>query len=143
MIALMAIWTGLTTFGVFYWALHYSGRTGEEATMYAQAMCFVNLLLIEKFTALSCRSERDTVFKIGFFGNKWLLLAIVGTMALSLPIIYMPSLQDYFHTYSLSLADWGVVVLASSTLFVVVEGAKVFWKWRERSSSCVGSHSPC
>jgi Ca2+-transporting ATPase len=137
MIALMAIWTGLTTFGVFYWALNYSGRTGEEATIYAQAMCFVNLLLIEKFTALSCRSERDTVFKIGFFGNKWLLLAIVGTMALSLPIIYVSSLQDYFHTYSLSLADWGVVFLAGSTLFVVVEGAKLFWKRRE------GSRSPC
>ncbi len=135
MIVLMALWTGLTTFGVFYWALHYSGRTGEEAIIYAQAMCFVNLLLIEKFTALSCRSERETVFKIGFFGNKWLLLAIVGTMALSIPIIYVPSLQDYFHTYSLSLADWGVVALASCTLFVVVEGAKLFWKWREKGST--------
>lgn len=137
MIVLMAVWTGLTTFGVFYWALHYSGRTGEEATIYAQAMCFVNLLLIEKFTALSCRSERDTVFKMGFLGNKWLLLAIAGTMALSLPIIYVSSLQDYFRTYSLSLADWGVVLLAACTLFLVVEGAKLFWKWRE------GSRSPC
>jgi Ca2+-transporting ATPase len=141
MIVLMAVWTGLTTFGVFYWALHFSGRTGEEARIYAQAMCFVDLLLIEKFTALSCRSERDTVFKIGFFGNKWLLLAIVGTMALSLPIIYVPSLQDYFHTYSLSLADWGVVALASCTMFVVVEGAKLFWKWRERASSGQRQHS--
>ncbi|MBM4443819.1 MAG: cation-translocating P-type ATPase [Chloroflexi bacterium] len=142
MIVLMAAWTGLTTFGVFYWALHYTGRTGEEARIYAQAMCFVNLLLIEKFTALSCRSERDTVFKIGFFGNKWLLLAIVGTMALSLPIIYVPSLQDYFHTYSLSLADWGIVALASCTLFVAVEGAKLFWKWREGVSSGQGHKSP-
>ncbi len=135
LIVLIAILTGVATFGVFYWALHYSGRTADEAIIYAQAMCFVTLVVIEKFTALSCRSERDSVFKVGLFSNKWLLLAILGTIALSLPLIYVPSLQSYFHTFSLSIADWGIVILASCTLFVAVEVVKLFWRWREKRFS--------
>ena len=134
LIVLIAILTGVATFGVFYWALHYSGRTADEAIIYAQAMCFVTLVVIEKFTALLCRSERDSLFQVGLFSNKWLLLAILGTIALSLPLIYVPSLQSYFHTYSLNLRDWGIVIVASCTLFVAVEMVKLFWRRREKRS---------
>jgi Ca2+-transporting ATPase len=129
-IALRALWTGLVTFGVFYWALH-SGRSELES----QALCFITLLVIEKFTALNSRSETEFIFKLGIFRNKWLILAIIGTMAASLPIIYLPSLQTYFHTYSLSLWDWGITLLAGLTLFVVVEVAKAIWKRNERRSA--------
>ncbi len=129
-IALRALWTGLVTFGVFYWALH-SGRSELES----QALCFITLLVIEKFTALNSRSETEFIFKLGIFSNKWLILAIIGTMAASLPIIYLPSLQTYFHTYSLSLWDWGITLLAGLTLFIVVEVAKAIWKRNKRRSA--------
>jgi len=130
LIMLISVWIGLTTFGVFEWALQ-SGRSEIEA----QALCFVTLIMIEKVAALSCRSERHTLWEVGLLGNKWLLVAIIGTILLSLPLIYVPALQSYFHTYSLSLADWGIVILASGTLFVVAEGGKLFWRWRERRRS--------
>ncbi len=50
---------------------------------------------------------------MGLLKNKWLLVAMVGTMAATLPIIYIPALQEYFHTYSLSWKDWGIAILAS------------------------------
>ena len=128
-IALRALWTGMVTFGVFFWALQF------RSELEAQALCFVTLLVIEKFTALNSRSETEFIFKLGIFRNRWLLLAIVVTMAASMPIIYVPSLQTYFHTYSLSLGDWGITLLAGLTLFVVVEVAKAFWKWRERRAA--------
>ncbi len=126
-IALRALWTGIVTFGVFYWALH-SGRTELES----QALCFVTLLVIEKFTALNSRSETEFIFKLGIFRNKWLILAIIATMAATMPLIYVPSLQTYFRTYSLSGWDWGITVIAGLTLFVVVEVAKAIWKWRAK-----------
>ena len=127
---LIAVWIGVTTFGVFEWALE-SGRSEVEA----QALCFVTLIMIEKVAALTCRSERHSLWRVGLLANKWLLVAIIGTILLSLPLIYVPALQSYFHTYSLSVADWGIVILASSTLFVVAEGGKALWRWRERRLS--------
>lgn len=129
-IALRAFSTGVITFGVFFWALK-SGWSELEA----QALCFVTLLVIEKFTALNSRSETEFIFKLGIFRNRWLLLAIVITMAASMPIVYVPSLQTYFHTYSLSLGDWGITLLAGLSMFAIVEIAKAFWKWRARRAA--------
>jgi len=123
-IVLAAVWSGLTTFGVFKWALS-SGRSEQEA----QALCFVTLMVIGEFTALACRSEKESLLKMGLFKNKWLLLAVVGTIAATMPIIYIPALQQYFHTYSLRWTDWGIAILASATLFVAVEVGKVLWSW--------------
>ncbi len=125
-IVLAAVWSGLTTFGVFKWALG-SGRDPQEA----QALCFITLMVIGEFTALVSRSEKDSLLKMGLFKNKWLLLAMVGTIAATLPIIYIPPLQQYFHTYSLRWTDWGIAILASATLFVAVEVFKSIWSWAE------------
>jgi Ca2+-transporting ATPase len=125
-IVLAAVWSGLTTFGVFKWALS-SGRSEQEA----QALCFVTLMVIGEFTALACRSEKESLLKMGLFKNKWLLLAVVGTIAATMPIIYIPALHQYFHTYSLRWTDWGIAILASATLFVAVEVGKVLWSWAE------------
>jgi Ca2+-transporting ATPase len=125
-IALAAIWSGLTTFGVFKWALS-SGRDPQEA----QALCFITLMVIGEFTALVSRSEKDSLLKMGLLKNKWLILAIVGTIAATMPIIYIPALQQYFHTYSLRWTDWGIAILASATLFVAVDVFKIVWSWAQ------------
>ncbi len=121
-IAVAAVWSGLTTFGVFKWALS-SGHSDLEA----QALCFITLMVVGEFTALASRSEKESLLKLGLFKNKWLLVAMVGTIAATMPIIYIPALQEYFHTYSLGWKDWGIAILASSTLFVAVEVFKAIW----------------
>jgi len=125
-IVVAAIWSGLVTYGVFKWAL-VSGRSEQEA----QALCFITLIIIGEFIALASRSEKDSLLRIGLFGNKWLLLAMVGTVVATLPIIYIPALQEHFRTYSLGWKDWGIALLASSTLFVAVEVFKRIWSWAE------------
>ena len=92
------IWTALVTLGVFLWAVD-SGKDPLEA----QGLCFITLILIEFFNAFNCRSLEYSVFKIGFFSNKWLICAIAITMAMTVPIFYVPFLQEVFHAYALSL----------------------------------------
>ncbi len=125
-IVVAAIWSGLVTFGVFKWAL-VSGRSEQEA----QALCFITLIIIGEFIALASRSEKDSLLKIGLFGNKWLLLAMIGTVVATLPIIYIPALQEHFRTYSLGWSDWGIAILCSATLFVVLDVFKAAWSWAE------------
>ncbi|MBN2331229.1 MAG: calcium-translocating P-type ATPase, PMCA-type [Candidatus Aenigmarchaeota archaeon] len=48
--------------------------------------------------------------KLGFFDNRWLVLALVASLALQLVVIYTP-LNAYFGTVPLNLAQWGVLLV--------------------------------
>jgi Ca2+-transporting ATPase len=112
------IWTALVTLGVFLWAVD-SGKNFLEA----QSMCFVTLILIEFFNAFNCRSLEYSLFKIGPFANKWLLLAIIWECIMLGLVVYLPVLQGPFNTYALTLTDWIIAVLSASTIFI---GAEIY-----------------
>ena len=121
------VWSCLVNLGVFKWALDV-GRGMLEA----QALCFLTLVLIQFFKAYNFRSDKQSIFKIGFFKNKWLNIAIVWEIALLAVIVYTPALQPSFHTFSLGGFDWLLVVLLAATIFPVLELTKAFFRWRER-----------
>ena len=113
------IWSCLINLGIFKWALD-SGRGMLEA----QALCFITLILIQFFKAYNFRSDKHSIFKIGVFKNKWLNAAIVWEITLLMIIIYVPFLQNAFHTFSLSLMDWAMIILITITVVPVLEITK-------------------
>jgi len=115
-LASAGIWTALVTLAVFLWAVD-SGKDPLEA----QGVCFLTLILIEFFNAFNCRSLEYSLFKIGPFSNRWLIWAILATMAMTVPIFYVPFLEEVFHVHALTLTDWIVATLSASTIFIVVE----------------------
>lgn len=123
------LWSCLINVGIFKWALD-SGRSMGEA----QGLCFVSLILIQFFKAYNFRSEKHSIFKIGFFANKWLNLSIVGEILLLLIIIYWPSLHEPFRTFSLSAKDWLRVIILAGTIFPVMEISKALLRF-------LGKHS--
>ncbi len=112
-------WTGLVTLGVFVWALQ-TGRPLVEA----QGLAFLTLIFVEYFNAFNCRSETLSLFRISIFSNRWLWWAILSNIAITIPVIYLPALQGPFRIFPLRLGDWGCVLLASSSVFWVVEFLK-------------------
>jgi Ca2+-transporting ATPase len=112
------IWTALVTLVVFLWAVD-SGKDILEA----QGVCFLTLILIEFFNAFNCRSLEYSLFKIGPFGNKWLVWAILVSIAMTIPIFYVPFLEETFHVHTLTTIDWIVAVLSASTIFI---GAEIY-----------------
>ena len=120
----------LVSLGVFLWALN-SGRTPVEA----QCLCFVTLVSVELFNCFNCRSERLSLFRMNPFGNKWLLAAVASSWAIAVAIVYAPFLQEPFHTYSMSLQDWGIVLLAGVSVIIPVEITKLIMARRTRPSA--------
>jgi len=110
------IWTTIVALAVFLWALS-SGRGHSEA----QTMCFVTLILVQFFNAFNCRSLEHSLFKIGPFANKWLLLAIGWECIMLGLVVYLPILQGPFTTYSLTLTDWVIAILSASTILILAE----------------------
>ena len=114
----VGIWTALVTLGVFLWAMD-SGKDILEA----QGVCFITLILIEFFNAFNCRSLEYSFFKIGPLGNKWLIWSILGSIAITIPIFYVPFLKQTFGVHALTSLDWIVAVLSASTIFI---GAEIY-----------------
>ena len=121
------IWTSAVSLAIFLWALD-SGKSFLEA----QSMCFITLILIQFFNAFNCRSLEHSIFKIGVFSNRWLILAIAVTMAMTILLFYVPFLHDVFNTYALSLTDWAIAISSASTIFIAAEIYKLISSWLRR-----------
>jgi Ca2+-transporting ATPase len=114
------VWSAFLNLYMFWWAYD----AGIELTE-ARSMVFVTLILIQFFKAFNYRSDRRSIFELGFLANRWLLIAIFWETILVLLIVYLPFLQGPFSTHSLSLIEWGIVILAALTIFPILEGAKL------------------
>ena len=77
-----------------------------EHIEFAETMAFVTLSISELFRAYTARSEFYPLRKIGFFKNKFMNWAVLGSLALIFAVIYIPFLQPIFNTASLGWAQW-------------------------------------
>jgi Ca2+-transporting ATPase len=96
-----------------------------------QTMVFTVLSLSQLGHALAIRSDKVSLFRQGLASNKKLTLAVTFTILLQLAVIYVPFLQNTFHTQSLNWRELGSCIGVSSLVFVAVE----IEKWFKRSRS--------
>lgn len=92
--------------------------------VYAQTIAFSTLMMFQMFNVLNCRSERNSLFKIGIFSNKYLIGAIAISILLQVMVIHTP-LAIFFKTTPLLLIDWVYVILMSSTVLIFGEIIKL------------------
>ncbi len=86
----------------------------KEGPARARTACFVVLAVSQLFHSYNCRSLTESLFKIGVFTNKNLLLATGISFALQMAVVYIPPLQTVFKTEPLGLLDWVLVIAISS-----------------------------
>ncbi len=92
-----------------------------------QTMIFTALVIGRMAVAMAVRSEQDSLFKIGIFGNKPLFGAILLTFILQMSTVYVPFLNPVFHTEPLALYELMLTLALSSVVFFAVETEKL-WK---------------
>ena len=73
-------------------------------------MAFITLSLCELFRAYTCRSERLSLFTIGVFSNRWLVMAVGASVLMLVVTVLVPFLRPVFETVPLSLTEWGLVL---------------------------------
>jgi Ca2+-transporting ATPase len=84
----------------------------------AQTLGFTTLAMFQVFNSLNCRSRTKSVFRIGLFSNKYLLAAIASSIFLQILATVWSPLQFALGTTTLSLWDWIIMILISSSIFV-------------------------
>jgi len=94
--------------------------------MKATTLAFVTLIIFQMFNVFNSRSEKESVFKMDLFSNKFLLGSVMMSVILCISLVYLPLFQEMFKTVALSAMDWVWIVVISSSVLVVDEIRKVF-----------------
>ncbi len=120
-ILFMATFMGAGAFLIFRWA---EPRMSLEE---ARTITFCTIVAFEWFRALNARSDEHTIFRLGIFRNRWLLMAIAGAIALQLIAVYAPFMQAAFKTVPLTAGRWGIALIAAGSLFIIEETRKALF----------------
>jgi Ca2+-transporting ATPase len=128
------VWVGLfvgtISLVVMAWAL-------SRGLAYWQTMVFTVLTLSQLFHALAVRSESASLFKTGLGTNLPMLGAFALTFLLQMLVIYLPMMNNIFHTQALPLFDLMICLLMSSSILFAVEFEKYLVRggliYREKS----------
>jgi len=91
----------------------------------ARTMALLVMAMYQWFNAWNCRSETKSVFQIGLFSNRWLLLATAFVAFLQYLVVNVPLLQHLFHTVPLNFNDFIVIIVSTLPLFVMEELRKL------------------
>lgn len=97
----------------------------------ARTFAFITLIMAELLRSYSARSEHMTVFHLGIFSNPTLNKAFFVSLLLTLVVVYVPFLDPLFHTISLNVRDWAIVLGLAFIPFVVGELFKLLFRGRE------------
>ncbi len=81
---------------------------------------------------MNCRSHSRSVFQLGFWRNPWLVGGLLVSNVLQAAVVYLPSLQTFFHTVPLPWDEVVTVGLLGSAVLWVDEIRKVLVRRRER-----------
>jgi magnesium-transporting ATPase (P-type) len=113
----------------FYFALYEGGwRWGDPLSssshLYHQAitMTQAGIVFSQVFNGFAVRTDRESVFTVGFFSNRLLVLAEALAVGIMLAISYAPPLQRLLGTAALPASWWlvpasfGVVALIAEEL---------------------------
>ena len=98
---------------------------GVENIVEVRTITFTTLILSELLRAYSSRSQNYTLFRIGLFSNKKMLLATAGAFLLLMAVLYLPFMNNIFYTFPLNGGDWKIVLSFAFIPLVVGELSKI------------------
>lgn len=112
---------------------HHQPWLGEFQLLEARTLLFTSTVMIELAIALSSRSYKYPVFKVGVFKNKFLWYAILAAFGLQLFVLYTPGVQEIFGVHAPELVDWGIAVACAATVFSSLEIGKYIASKRRKT----------
>ncbi len=87
----------------------------------ARTVAFVSMSMFQLFNIFNMRSLHKSLFKIGFFSNKWLLWGLTASFLAMLGMIYLPWIQNIFQFVPLSFREFLIITAIASSVFIAGE----------------------
>ena len=114
-ILLVSVLMVVAAWYLFEWEL------ANGATLAQARTAAVNLfVVVEGFYLFSCRSLTQSVARIGFFSNRWLIAGVMAQAAAQIALTYLPVMNTIFQTAPIDAAAWLRIVGVAAGISVVV-----------------------
>jgi sodium/potassium-transporting ATPase subunit alpha len=128
----------LSTVGVvfaYFFVLHIGGwHWGTELSIddplvhQASTATFLGIVIMQIANVFACRTQSDSIFKVGIFSNRIILWGIAIEILLSVFIIYHPWGNKIFSTAPIPYTAWLILVPFTILLFTAAEVRKVIMR---------------
>ncbi|NPE27268.1 HAD-IC family P-type ATPase [Methanococcoides sp. SA1] len=97
----------------------------------SQTIALNTIVFFEIFYLFNCKSINENV--IGqLFSNRYMLLGISVVIGLQMFITYNPTMNVIMRTSPIRSVDWVVIILTTSSIFVLIEFEKFITKMRSK-----------
>ena len=103
-------------FGLYEWELSRGASVAAARTVAVNAV-----VAIEIFYLFNCRSLTQSVFRLGIFSNRWVVVGIGVMVLLQMLFTYLPAMNRFLLSAPIDLAAWGRIFLAGFVAYLVVE----------------------
>ena len=105
---------------LFFWELNNSGDVNR-----ARTFAFMAIIVGELLHAFNARSLHRTIFTKRTLSNKYFFAGMILAIVLVMFSIYNPWFSTLLGTASLSLLDWGKIILVTLPVLLVPEFIKI------------------
>ncbi len=112
------IYISIITLLAFSAGLIINKLEGSSAMELPYTIALTTLVFAQLFYVFECRSEEYSPFQLGFFANKFLVIAVITSVILQLLVLYNEKLNIVFHTVPLSGWHWILILSLTSTKFI-------------------------
>ncbi|MUG85828.1 calcium-translocating P-type ATPase, SERCA-type [Paenibacillus timonensis] len=124
---------GLCTLGAFWLTLRVAPSDPAQLIK-AQSVAFATLVMAQLIHVFDCRSSRS-IFHRNILQNKYLVAAVLSSIALLLGVMYIEPLQPIFKTVPLGMREWAITLVAAGIPTFLMGAGSVWSSKRNRRSS--------
>lgn len=115
------------------WALGQRLVSSGPVYEKARTMCLAGVVTTQIGNGYACRTERESIFRVGFFTNRFYLMGIFSELFLIMVFVYLPFFQKIFGHQPLDLLDWSYLFLWTPIIFFASELRKMFVRRKIKS----------
>jgi len=133
----LGIIEGLACLAAFYfmylshgWWFGQPMASSGSLYLSATTLCLASIVACQIGNVFVCRTEKESLLKVGLFSNHLVLWGILTELVLINLIIYFPPLQTAFGTAPIDFKDWTFLLIFPPTIFLAAELRKlILRKW--------------
>ena len=107
---------GIISYGSWAWMMAQGWPQGT-----ARNTVLMLMVLLQNIHVFNCRSEYESAFRVPLSRNRVLVAGVLAAHGLHILALHLPFMQAALRTEPISLARWGMLLLLSLPLLLVME----------------------
>jgi Ca2+-transporting ATPase len=108
---------GAISLGAFAYSLYGLHREVEQA----RTVAFTVMVMVQLVHAFNCRSERLSLFQVGMWTNRPLLLSFSLSLGIQVAVLTIPAAASIFKVAPLPIEDWALMGVMSLLPLLLME----------------------